>query len=239
MLLKRISVSGFKSFCDRVDFDFGPGVTCIVGPNGCGKSNVVDSIKWVLGEQSARTLRGRQMIDMIFNGSTSRRASSLAQVDLVFDNTDRSLAIDQDEVIVTRKLYRSGESEYQLNRQTGRLKDIRELFMDTGIGGETYAVIEQGRVDGLLQSSPQERRAIFEEAAGISKCPRPARRKPNANSNAPSRTCSACRTSSRRSKSASAASSSRPARPAATAPTKNGSTSCGRVMRSRSTTACR
>ena len=170
MLLKRVSVCGFKSFCDKVDFDFSAGVTCIVGPNGCGKSNVVDAFKWVLGEQSARSLRGRQMLDMIFNGSSARRASSLAQVDLVFDNTDRTLPMDTDEVTVTRRLYRSGESEYQLNRETVRLKDIRELFMDTGIGGDSYSVIEQGRVDSLLQSSPQERRAIFEEAAGISKC---------------------------------------------------------------------
>ncbi|HNQ23991.1 MAG TPA: chromosome segregation protein SMC [Phycisphaerae bacterium] len=170
MLLKRVSLCGFKSFCDKVDFDLGGGMTCIVGPNGCGKSNVVDAIKWVLGEQSAKSLRGHQMLDMVFNGSSTRRASSLAQVDLVFDNTDRSLPLQQDEVTITRKLYRSGESEYQLNREVSRLKDIRELFMDTGIGGDSYAVIEQGQVENLLQSNPQERRAIFEEAAGISKC---------------------------------------------------------------------
>ena len=111
MFLKRITVGGFKSFCDTVDFDFGPGVTCIVGPNGCGKSNVVDSFKWVLGEQSARSLRGRQMADMIFNGSSSRKSSSVAQVDLVFDNNDHKLPTDHTEVTVTRKLYRSGESE--------------------------------------------------------------------------------------------------------------------------------
>jgi len=169
MLLKRITVSGFKSFCDRVDFDFGPGVTGIVGPNGCGKSNVVDAFKWVLGEQSARTLRGRQMIDMIFNGSSARKSSSVAQVDLVFDNQDRSLATDADEVSVSRKLYRSGESEYLVNKAVTRLKDIRELFMDTGVGVGAYSVIEQGRVDQLLQSSPTERRIIFEEAAGVSK----------------------------------------------------------------------
>ncbi len=169
MFLKRVTLSGFKSFSDRVDFEFGPGVTCIVGPNGCGKSNVVDAFKWVLGEQSARSLRGRQMIDMIFNGSSTRRSSSLAHVDLVFDNSDRTLPMDQEEVTITRKLYRSGESEYLLNRETTRLKDIRELFMDTGIGVESYSVIEQGRVDSLLQHSPSERRIIFEEAAGISK----------------------------------------------------------------------
>ncbi|MGD2107898.1 MAG: chromosome segregation protein SMC [Phycisphaerae bacterium] len=169
MFLKRVTLTGFKSFSDKVDFEFGPGVTCIVGPNGCGKSNVVDAFKWVLGEQSARSLRGRQMIDMIFNGSSTRRSSSLAHVDLVFDNADRALPLDLEEVTVTRKLYRSGESEYQLNGDTTRLKDIRELFMDTGVGVEAYSVIEQGRVDGLLQHSPTERRVIFEEAAGISK----------------------------------------------------------------------
>jgi len=169
MFLKRITTCGFKSFCDRVDFDFGPGITGIVGPNGCGKSNVVDAFKWVLGEQSARSLRGRHMIDMIFNGSTSRRSSSVAQVDLTFDNSDRALPVDLEEVTVSRKLYRSGESEYLLNTAAIRLKDVRELFMDTGIGVDAYSVIEQGKVDGLLQSSPTERRLIFEEAAGISK----------------------------------------------------------------------
>ena len=169
MFLKRITVSGFKSFCDRVNFGFAPGVTCVVGPNGCGKSNVVDAFKWVLGEQSARSLRGRQMVDMIFNGSSGRRASGVAQVDLVFDNADHSISDDRAEITVSRKLYRSGESEYQLNRETARLKDIRELFMDTGVGVDAYSVIEQGRVDSLLQSSPLDRRAIFEEAAGISR----------------------------------------------------------------------
>ncbi len=169
MFLRRITLAGFKSFCDRVDFEFSPGVTCIVGPNGCGKSNVVDALKWVLGEQSARSLRGRQMTDMIFNGSSARRSSSLAQVDLVFDNADRTLGLDTDEVVVTRKLYRSGESEYLLNQTPARLKDIRELFLDTGVGIGAYSIIEQGRVDALLQSSPQDRRTIFEEAAGISR----------------------------------------------------------------------
>lgn len=169
MFLKRVSMCGFKSFADKVDFDFGPGITCVVGPNGCGKSNVVDAVKWVLGEQSAKSLRGRQMADMIFAGSTTRKSSGMAQVDLVFDNTDHKLALDQTEITVTRKLYRSGESEYLLNGGTSRLKDIRELFLDTGVGVEAYSIIEQGRVDGLLQSNPQERRVIFEEAAGISK----------------------------------------------------------------------
>ena len=151
MFLKRITVCGFKSFCDRVDFDFAPGITCIVGPNGCGKSNVVDAFKWVLGEQSARSLRGRQMSDMIFNGSSTRRSSGVALVDLVFDNSDRRLPVDLEEVTVSRKLYRSGESEYLLNQSSTRRKDIRELFMDTGIGIDAYSVIEQGKVDSLLQ----------------------------------------------------------------------------------------
>jgi chromosome segregation protein len=162
-------MSGFKSFADRVEFDFAPGVTCIVGPNGCGKSNVVDAFKWVLGEQSAKSLRGRQMLDMIFNGSSSRKSSGMAQVDLIFDNADRTLPIDRDEVAITRKLFRSGESEYLVCKEPGRLKDIRELFLDTGIGSNAYAVIEQGKVESLLHASGQDRRAIFEEAAGISK----------------------------------------------------------------------
>lgn len=169
MFLRRITICGFKSFSNKVDFDFGPGVTCVVGPNGCGKSNVVDAFRWVLGEQSARSLRGRQMTDMIFSGSSTRPSSSLAQVDLVFNNADRTLPMDCEEVTITRKLYRSGESEYLLNQESMRLKDIRELFLDTGVGVDAYSVIEQGRVDSLLQSNPNDRRAIFEEAAGISR----------------------------------------------------------------------
>ncbi len=169
MILKRVAMSGFKSFAEKVEFEFAPGVTCIVGPNGCGKSNVVDSFKWVLGEQSAKSLRGRQMLDMIFNGSSARKAAGMAQVDLVFGNEDRTLPLDRDEVTITRKLFRSGESEYLVCNEPSRLKDIRELFLDTGVGANAYAVIEQGKVESLLHSSPTERRAIFEEAAGISK----------------------------------------------------------------------
>ena len=169
VFLKHVKISGFKSFADRVEFDFGPGITCIVGPNGCGKSNIVDAFRWVLGEQSAKSLRGRQMLDMIFNGSQVRRSSGMAQIEVVFDNRDRTLPLDCDEVSVMRKLYRSGESEYLVNKEPSRLKDIRELFMDTGIGTEAYSVIEQGKVDVLLRANPTERRAIFEEAAGISR----------------------------------------------------------------------
>jgi len=169
MILKKLTATGFKSFADKTEFDYGPGITCIVGPNGCGKSNVVDAFKWVLGEQSAKSLRGRQMMDVIFNGSGTRKSSGMAQVELTFDNSDHRLPTDQTEVVVSRRLYRSGESEYLLNKQVCRLKDIRELFLDTGVGVDAYSLIEQGRVDGLLQANPYDRRQIFEEAAGISK----------------------------------------------------------------------
>lgn len=169
MQLKRITLHGFKSFAEKTHFDFDDGVAVIVGPNGCGKSNIVDGIKWVLGEQSAKSLRGGQMLDVIFNGSSSRPSMGLAQVTLQFINTRGMLDVDADEVSVSRKLYRSGESEYLLNNKPCRLKDIRELFMDTGIGADAYSIIEQGKVEVLLQASKQDRRAIFEEAAGISK----------------------------------------------------------------------
>ncbi len=169
MQLKKIVLCGFKSFADHTEFTFDRGVTVIVGPNGCGKSNVVDAVKWVLGEQSAKSLRGGQMLDVIFNGSNSRKSMGMAEVTLVFSNTRHLLNTDLDEVAVTRKLYRSGESEYLLNNSPCRLRDIREMFMDTGIGADAYSIIEQGKVEVLLQSSKQDRRAIFEEAAGISK----------------------------------------------------------------------
>jgi chromosome segregation protein len=167
--LKKLEVFGFKSFADRTRFEFDSGVTVIVGPNGCGKSNVVDAVKWVLGEQSPKSLRGREMCDIIFAGSETRRSLGFAEATLMFDNSRGLLPIDVPEVEVSRRLYRSGESEYLLNRKPCRLRDIRELFMDTGVGADAYSVIEQGKVDVLLQSNPQERRIIFEEAAGISK----------------------------------------------------------------------
>ncbi|MFO8013793.1 MAG: chromosome segregation protein SMC [Phycisphaerae bacterium] len=169
MELKRLEVFGFKSFADRTTFEFDSGITCIVGPNGCGKSNVVDAVKWVLGEQSAKSLRGREMADVIFAGSESRRSLGFAEATLTFDNSRGVLPVDVPEVEVSRRLYRSGESEYLLNRKPCRLRDIRELFMDTGVGVDAYSLIEQGKVDVLLQSNPQERRLIFEEAAGISR----------------------------------------------------------------------
>ena len=169
MFLKRLTCQGFKSFADKIDFDFEPGVTGIVGPNGCGKSNVVDAIKWALGDQSAKSLRGEQMQDVIFFGSGTRRSAGMAQVELMFDNTDRRLPVDTEEVTVSRRLFRSGESAYLINNETARLKDIKELLMDTGIGLSAYSIIEQGQVAYLIQANPDQRRIVFEEAAGISR----------------------------------------------------------------------
>jgi len=174
MRLKKLILQGFKSFADRTEFVFDSPIVGIVGPNGCGKSNVVDGFKWVLGEQSAKSLRGDAMMDVIFNGSSARKAAGLAEVILVFDNPKRddgtrTLNLDADEVSVGRRLFRDGTSEYQLNNNATRLKDIRELFLDTGVGVDAYSVIEQGRVAAMLESNPAERRLIFEEAAGISK----------------------------------------------------------------------
>lgn len=169
MYLKRIVLHGFKSFADRTEFEFGRGRTSIVGPNGCGKSNVLDAVRWVLGEQSAKTLRGTKMLDVIFAGSRTRKPANAAEVSLIFDNSSGFLSSDADEVVVTRTLYSSGESEYRINGNACRLKDIRDLFLDTGVGVDAYSFIEQGKVDSLLQASPIERREIFEEAAGISR----------------------------------------------------------------------
>ncbi len=169
MMLKRLTLLGFKSFADKVEFEFDRGITCVVGPNGCGKSNIVDAIKWVLGEQSAKSLRGSQMQDVIFNGSGTRKPSGMAQVDLTFDNNDRKLAVDTDEVVVTRRLFRDGTSEYIVNGHDVRLKDVREMFLDTGVGFNAYSIVEQGHIEALLQANPQERRHIIDEAAGISK----------------------------------------------------------------------
>ncbi|MEX0777630.1 MAG: chromosome segregation protein SMC [Phycisphaeraceae bacterium] len=174
MRLAKVTLCGFKSFADKTDLAFDLPVTGIVGPNGCGKSNVVDAIKWVLGELSAKSLRGGAMMDMIFNGSATRKPSGMASVSLTFENPHqpdglRKLPVDTDTVSVTRQLFRDGSSEYLINKQRARLRDIRELFMDTGIGTDAYSIIEQGRVDVLLTSNPIERREIFEEAAGISR----------------------------------------------------------------------
>ncbi len=175
MKLKKLILSGFKSFADRTEFEFDDGVSCVVGPNGCGKSNVVDAVKWVLGEQSAKSLRGGEMMDVVFNGSSARKASGLAEVTLVFDNSSQILQPNLPEppsdnmISITRRLYRSGQSEYLINKLQVRLRDIREMFLDTGAGTDAYSLIEQGRVEGFLQASQDDRRAIFDEAAGISK----------------------------------------------------------------------
>jgi chromosome segregation protein len=169
MFLKSLEIQGFKSFADKMTFDFSPGVTAIVGPNGSGKSNVVDAIRWVLGEQSAKTLRGSKMEDVIFAGSDGRRPVGMAKVTMVLDNASRTFPLDADEVEVSRTLYRSGESVYMLNRHTCRLKDIQELFMDTGLGKDGFSVIGQGKIEEILTLRAEDRRGLIEEAAGISK----------------------------------------------------------------------
>jgi len=169
MYLKRVKIFGFKSFADEVTFDFDQGLTAIVGPNGCGKSNLLDAINWVLGEQSAGRLRGNEMQDMIFKGSRTRKPLGVAWVELTLDNTKDYLPLDYNEVTVTRKLYRSGESEYLINKNPCRLKDVKELFLDTGIGTRSYSVMEQNNVRFILESSPLDRRGILEEAAGVRK----------------------------------------------------------------------
>ncbi|CAG9619739.1 chromosome segregation protein SMC [Sutcliffiella rhizosphaerae] len=169
MYLKRLEVVGFKSFAERVSVDFVPGVTAVVGPNGSGKSNIIDAIRWVLGEQSAKSLRGSKMEDIIFGGSDSRRALNMAEVTLTLDNSNRILPIDYMEVSVTRRVLRSGDSEFLINKQTCRLKDIVDLFMDSGLGKEAFSIISQGKVEEILSSKAEERRSIFEEAAGVLK----------------------------------------------------------------------
>ena len=166
---KEIEMTGFKSFADTTKISFDGGITAIVGPNGCGKSNVSDAIRWVLGEQSSKALRGKSMQDVIFAGTEKRKKLSYCEVSLVFDNTQKWFNIEYDEVVLTRKLYRSGESDYMINRTPCRLKDIRDILYDSGIGKDGYSIIGQGRVEEIINSKPEERRAIFEEAAGISK----------------------------------------------------------------------
>ena len=169
MQLKRVEMQGFKSFADKTSIDFLDGITTIVGPNGSGKSNVSDAVRWVLGEQSAKNLRGSKMEDVIFSGTQQRKMLGLAEVTLVLDNSDGTLPVEYNEVSVTRRVYRSGESEYYINKSTCRLKDIQELFMDTGVGRDGYSIIGQGKIDEILSSKSEERRSIFEEASGIVK----------------------------------------------------------------------
>lgn len=169
MRLKKLELYGFKSFAQRTEIVFNEGITGIVGPNGSGKSNIGDAVRWVLGEQSAKTLRGASMSDVIFNGTQKRKPLSYCEVSLIFDNDDHALPMDYAEVMVTRRVYRNGESEYYLNRSACRLKDIIDLFRDTGIGKEGYSIIGQGRIDEILSRRGEDRRQIFEEAAGIVK----------------------------------------------------------------------
>jgi chromosome segregation protein len=185
--LKRIELQGFKSFCDRTELRFhGEGIAAIVGPNGCGKSNISDAISWVLGEQSAKSLRGSRMEDVIFAGTRDRKPVGLAYVNMtlvdpeahdqakahkiqVVENGQAPAPKTPGEITITRRLYRSGESEYLIDGHTARLRDIQDLFMGTGLGPESYAIIEQGRIGQILSSKPQDRRAVIEEAAGITR----------------------------------------------------------------------
>ncbi|MBQ8851200.1 MAG: AAA family ATPase, partial [Oscillibacter sp.] len=170
MYLKALEIQGFKSFPDKTVLNFGEDITAIVGPNGSGKSNLSDAIRWVMGEQSAKGLRGSKMEDVIFGGTAKRNQQHFAQVTLVLDNTEHIFpTMEESEVSVTRRYYRSGDSEYYINRQSVRLRDVTELFMDTGMGKEGYSIIGQGKIDEILSAKSGERREIFEEAAGISK----------------------------------------------------------------------
>ncbi|MBQ0070343.1 MAG: AAA family ATPase [Spirochaetales bacterium] len=169
MFLKSLEINGFKSFADKTHIDFSDGITSLLGPNGCGKSNIVDSIKWVLGEQSTKTLRAARMDDVIFSGTETRKPLQMAEVTLTIDNEAHNLPTDLPEIVIRRRIYRSGESEYYMNGQRCLLKNIRELFMDTGVGKTAYSILEQGKIDQILSNKPEDRRYIFEEAAGISR----------------------------------------------------------------------
>ena len=169
MFFKSIEMTGFKSFPDKIDLSFEKGITCVVGPNGSGKSNISDAIRWVMGEQSIKTLRGGKMEDVIFSGTQKRKPLGFCEVSLTVDNKDRGLNIDFDEVLVTRRIFRSGDSEYYINKSQCRLKDIQELFMDTGLGKDGYSLVGQGKIDNIIAGKPSERRTFFEEACGISK----------------------------------------------------------------------
>lgn len=169
MYLKRIEIAGFKSFADKTIIEFENSVTAVVGPNGSGKSNITEAIRWVLGEQSAKSLRGGKMPDIIFAGSDSRKQLNVAEVTVVLDNYDHYLPLEYSEISVTRRYRRTGESDFFINKQPCRLKDIQELFMDSGLGKESFSIISQGKVEAIFSSKPEDRRGIFEEAAGVLK----------------------------------------------------------------------
>ena len=169
MRLKRLEIQGFKSFARPVCLEFGPGITAIVGPNGSGKSIISDALRWVMGEQSARSLRGFKMEDVIFAGSEGKKPLGMAEVQLTLDNSDGFLPLDYAEVTITRRVYRSGESEFLINKQPCRLRDIHDLFTDTGLGREGYSIIGQGQVDAVLSVRSEDRRVLLEETAGIVK----------------------------------------------------------------------
>lgn len=170
MFLKCLDLQGFKSFADKTHLDFTDGITSLLGPNGCGKSNIVDAIKWVLGEQSTKTLRATKMEDVIFNGTDKRKPLPFAEVALTINNENRELPNDATEIEIKRRIFRDGNAnEYFINRQQCKLSDIRALFFDTGVGKSAYSILEQGKIDQILTKSPEERRSIFEEAAGISR----------------------------------------------------------------------
>src|SRR2546426_9984795 len=169
MHLQSLEPLGFKSFADKTILNFHEGITAIVGPNGCGKSNVLDAVRWVLGEQSAKSLRGDEMADVIFNGSETRTPIGFAEVSVTFTDCAQELAVDWNDVRVTRRVYRDGNSEYLLNKTPCRLRDLQNLFADTGIARAAYSMMEQGKIDMVLSSRPEDRRAVFEEAAGITK----------------------------------------------------------------------
>ena len=168
MFFKTLTIQGFKSFADKTVLQFDAKTTAVVGSNGNGKSNISDALRWVMGEQGAKTLRGEKMEDVIFHGTTERKPMGFARVTLLIDNSDRALAIDENEVEISRKLYRTGESEYLINGRKSRLKDIQELLMGTGLGRDGYSIVGQGRVAEIVNARGSERREIFEEAAGVS-----------------------------------------------------------------------
>lgn len=169
MKLKKIKIVGFKSFADRVQLEFDEGITGVVGPNGCGKSNIADAFRWVMGEQSVKSMRGGKMQDVIFAGSSKRKALGLAEVSLTFANTEGRVGVPYHEVEIARRYHRDGESEYLINGNAVRLKDVQSMLIDVGIGKNAYAIFEQGKIDQIIQLGPEERRSIFEEAAGIMK----------------------------------------------------------------------